>query len=137
MHKKKPINSIEGAELSFAFLPKIKDIKYVIRLHGGHHFFAVAENREINKWKGFQEKRSFKKADAIISSLPLANFPETLRTSLIQESHTVLNDNAQFIQFQYSLQSKKKLEKTFEKVSIRFTPLNFPPAFIYTCTKTG
>jgi glycosyltransferase involved in cell wall biosynthesis len=74
LHKKKPINSIEGAELSFAFLPKIKDIKYVIRLHGGHHFFAEAENREINKWKGFQEKRSFKKADAFIA---ISNYVKT------------------------------------------------------------
>jgi glycosyltransferase involved in cell wall biosynthesis len=74
LHKKKPINSIEGAELSFAFLPKIKDIKYVIRLHGGHHFFAEAENREINKWKGFQEKRSFKKADAFIA---VSNYVKT------------------------------------------------------------
>lgn len=50
-----------------AFIKKIKTIKYVIRLHGGHHFFAEAENRGINKWKGFQEKRSFKKADAFIA----------------------------------------------------------------------
>ncbi len=67
IHEKTPIDIVEGAELSFAFLPKIKGIKYVIRLHGGHHFFAEAENRGINKWKGFQEKRSFKKADAFIA----------------------------------------------------------------------
>ena len=67
IHKKNPIHSVEGSELSFAFLPKIKDLKYVIRLHGGHHFFAEAENRGINSWKGFQEKRSFKKADAFIA----------------------------------------------------------------------
>lgn len=53
--------------MSLAFLPKIKEIKYVIRLHGGHHFFAEGENRGINWWKGFQEKRSFKKADAFIA----------------------------------------------------------------------
>ncbi|WP_320814516.1 glycosyltransferase family 4 protein [Flavobacterium sp.] len=67
IHKKNPINIVEGAELSFAFLPKIKGIKYIIRLHGGHHFFAEGENRGINWWKGFQEKRSFKKADAFIA----------------------------------------------------------------------
>ena len=67
IHKKNPILIIEGSELSFAFLPKIKRLKYVIRLHGGHHFFAEAENRGINSWKGFQEKRSFKKADAFIA----------------------------------------------------------------------
>ena len=67
IHRKAPIHIIEGPELSLAFLPKIKDIKYIIRLHGGHHFFAEGENRGINWWKGFQEKRSFKKADAFIA----------------------------------------------------------------------
>ena len=67
LHKENPIDIVEGAELSLAFLPKIKEIKYVIRLHGGHHFFAEGENRGINWWKGFQEKRSFKKADAFIA----------------------------------------------------------------------
>ena len=67
IHKKNRIDIIEGAELSFAFLPKIKEIKYIIRLHGGHHFFAEGENRGINWWKGFQEKRSFTKADAFIA----------------------------------------------------------------------
>jgi glycosyltransferase involved in cell wall biosynthesis len=67
LHKENPIDIVEGAELSLAFLPKIKEIKYVIRLHGGHHFFAEGENRGINWWKGFQEKRSFKNADAFIA----------------------------------------------------------------------
>ena len=67
IHKQNPIQIIESSELGFAFISKIKDIKYIIRLHGGHHFFAEGENRKINKWKGFQEKRSFKKADAFIA----------------------------------------------------------------------
>ena len=67
IHRKNPINIVEGAELSLAFLTKIKEIKYIIRLHGGHHFFAEGENRGINWWKGFQEKRSFAKADAFIA----------------------------------------------------------------------
>lgn len=67
LHKKATISIVEGAELSLAFLPKIKDVRYIIRLHGGHHFFAQGENRAINKWKAFQEKRSFKKADAFVA----------------------------------------------------------------------
>ena len=67
LHQTNPIDIVEGAELSFAFLPKIKKIKYIIRLHGGHHFFAEGENRGINWWKGYQEKRSFQKADAFIA----------------------------------------------------------------------
>lgn len=78
----------------------------------------------------------FKEADVIISSLPLAMFTTELRKNILNSSKRALKLNGKYIQFQYSLQSRKKLEKTFEKVSIRFTPLNFPPAFIYTCTKS-
>lgn len=67
IHSFDPISIIEAPELGFAFIKKIKGIKYIIRLHGGHHFFTEAENRNVNTWKGFQEKRSFKKADAFIA----------------------------------------------------------------------
>jgi glycosyltransferase involved in cell wall biosynthesis len=64
IHRKNPIDIVETSELGLAFINKKKAIKYVIRLHGGHHFFSEAENRNINKWRGFQEKRAFSKADA-------------------------------------------------------------------------
>lgn len=67
IHEQDPLDIIESSELGLAFISKIKDVKYVIRLHGGHHFFAESEKRKINKWKGFQEKRSFNKADAFIA----------------------------------------------------------------------
>ena len=50
IHTKHPISIIESPELGFAFINKIRGIKYIIRLHGGHHFFAEAENRKINTW---------------------------------------------------------------------------------------
>jgi len=62
-----PIDIIETPELGLAFLNKLSGVKYIIRLHGGHHFFSESENRSINWWKGFQEKKSFKKADAFIA----------------------------------------------------------------------
>ncbi|WP_339704669.1 glycosyltransferase family 4 protein [Algoriphagus aquimarinus] len=62
-----PLDIVESSELGLAFLQKLPNVKYVIRLHGGHHFFAESELRGINRWKGFQEKRSFKKADAFIA----------------------------------------------------------------------
>ena len=67
IHEHKKIDIIEGQEGAFAFFPKIRDIKYIIRLHGGHHFFSTYEQRGINPWKGFLEKKSFKKADGFIS----------------------------------------------------------------------
>jgi len=46
LHKEHPIDIVEGSELTLAFLNKKKGIKYVIRLHGGHHFFAEGEKKE-------------------------------------------------------------------------------------------
>ena len=67
IHSESPINIVESSELGLAFIKKNSAINYIIRLHGGHHFFAEAEKRGINFWKGFQEKRSFKKADGFIA----------------------------------------------------------------------
>jgi glycosyltransferase involved in cell wall biosynthesis len=67
VHKNTPIDFVETAELGLAFLPRIKTIQYGIRMHGGHHFFAKAENRKVECWKVFQEKRSFRRADYILA----------------------------------------------------------------------
>lgn len=74
-------------------------------------------------------------ADAVISSLPLMVFPEELRSNVVNSAYEALSDDGKYIQFQYSLQSKKYLEGIFKKVNIRFTIRNFPPAFVYTCHK--
>jgi len=66
INKLKAIDIVEGAELSFAFLTKLSNARYIIRLHGGHHYFAEAEKRGLNWRKAYQEKTSFSKADAFI-----------------------------------------------------------------------
>lgn len=75
------------------------------------------------------------KADVVVSSLPLMVFPETLRNAVVDASHNCLKKNGKYVQFQYSLQSKKLLESKYKDVSIKFTVKNFPPAFVYYCNK--
>lgn len=75
-------------------------------------------------------------ADVVISSLPLMVFPEELRNNVISESYRSLRKAGKYIQFQYSLQSKKLLQATYDDVTVKFTIKNFPPAFVYTCTKS-
>ena len=75
------------------------------------------------------------KADVVISSLPLMVFPENLRKNVVDASFNALHKHGKYIQFQYSLQSKKLLEGKYDKVGITFTVKNFPPAFVYTCIK--
>jgi glycosyltransferase involved in cell wall biosynthesis len=61
------INIVEGSELNFAFFPRKTNYKKVIRLHGGHHFFATELGEKPALWRGFQEKTSFKKADYFVA----------------------------------------------------------------------
>lgn len=75
------------------------------------------------------------KQDVVISSLPLMVFKEELRNNVVKASYDCLKDNGKYIQFQYSLQSKKLLEGVFNDVTVKFTMKNFPPAFVYTCHK--
>ena len=67
IHRRTPIDILEGSELSFAFIPADFPAKKVIRMHGGHHFFAVTLGKKPAFWRSFQERRSFAKADALIA----------------------------------------------------------------------
>ena len=107
-----------------------KDLKAKINLPNVHIKEASADKiGEIIKELGFE------KADIIISSLPLANFSVELRNSILEVVNESLNENGSFIQFQYSLNAYKNLKKLFPVVKLNFTALNFPPAFVYTCSK--
>ncbi len=87
------------------------------------------------KMEFYLNQNNITKADVIISSLPLANFPDQLKISLLESSKASLSQNGKYIQFQYSLESKKSLSRVFSNVAISFTPFNFPPAFVYTCSE--
>ena len=83
----------------------------------------------------YLKEHNFDCADVVISSLPLSNFKEDLRSSLLNNIYESLSDAGKFIQFQYSLQSKKALMSLFQEVKIDFTALNIPPAFVFSCQK--
>ena len=74
-------------------------------------------------------------ADVIISSLPLAVLPSFLRNRIVLSASGALSRKGKYVQFQYTLQSQKMLEKVFSSVKIKSCLLNIPPAFVYTCTK--
>jgi len=83
----------------------------------------------------YLEQHGHSQADAVVSSLPLANFPSELKNRILTESHRVMHKDALYVQFQYSLNAKKNIKQYYNHVEIAFTPANFPPAFIYYCKK--
>jgi phospholipid N-methyltransferase len=73
--------------------------------------------------------------DYIVSSLPLAIIPRDIEYAILRAAAAALKKGGAYIQFQYSLASRKKLKEVFHSISINFTPINIPPAFVFTCVK--
>lgn len=95
----------------------------------------ILVNDSAEKMEDYLKQYHFTSTDYIVSSLPLAVIPEEIKNSIIEISQKILSEEGNYIQFQYSLNAKKLLEKNFKKVKVNFTAINIPPAFIYTCSK--
>ena len=81
----------------------------------------------------YLKKFGFKKADYIISSLPLAHLRGAVLAHLLSEVVASLHPHGVYIQYQYSLHSFRQVKKVFGKVMLKFELYNFPPAFVYVC----
>jgi len=75
-----------------------------------------------------------KSFDYVISGLPLAIFKKESVNEILDGCVASLKEEGKYIQFQYSLASKKTLHRYFSKVDISLAPVNLPPAVVYTCS---
>lgn len=91
------VDAVEGSELNFAFFPKKTAYKKIIRLHGGHHFFAIELHKKPALWRGYQEKKSFKKADGCIA---VSNY-------VGEQTQKYLNNNFPFTTIYNSVDTQK------------------------------
>lgn len=127
LEKMKPDSTLILLELNEAFhaelIARFKDPRAII-LHG-----SATDLPHILK------QYNIPNVDCVLSSLPLAIFPKPLAESILNVSRNCLRKGGHYIQFQYSLQSRKKIQGLFGNLKLGFTPWNFPPAFVYTCTK--
>lgn len=124
--KKMPKDSILLAfEINKEFcesLSKIKDSRLII----------VSDTAE--KLEKYLFEYKITKVDYIVSSLPFAMIPNKIVDTILAIATQVISKEGAFIQYQYSLNAYKRLKKIFKKVDLNFTPMNLPPAFVFTCT---
>jgi len=83
------------------------------------------------------EEHGFDHADYIVSALPFLSLPKELGTDILRKSAAALRPGGVFTQMQYSLLIRHLYESIFDKVTIRFVPLNVPPAFVFSCKKAA
>ena len=89
----------------------------------------TAENLE-----NYLALHNIEKVDYIVSSLPFTMIPNKVVRNILKIAKSVIKPTGAFIQYQYSLNSYNRLKNTFKKVDLNFTPINLPPAFIFTCS---
>ena len=76
-----------------------------------------------------------KKADAVISALPLAIIPFRTTVGIINAIKDILTSRGVYVQFQYSLHSHAMLKRSFNDINLKFELINIPPAVVYVCHK--
>ncbi len=74
------------------------------------------------------------KADYIVSSVPFTSLPANVRRSLLEAARGALAPDGQMLVLQYSTTVLPDLERTFNRIRRRFSPLNIPPAFLFACS---
>lgn len=65
IHADNPIDILEGPEPALALIGRSAPGMKVIRMNGGHRFFATTLGRQPALWRSFLESRSFARADTL------------------------------------------------------------------------
>ncbi|MEK7657759.1 MAG: methyltransferase domain-containing protein [Patescibacteria group bacterium] len=95
----------------------------------------IVINDSAEQLAKYLKKYGYKRADCVISCLPLASLPNGTTKRILEAAKEFLKNGGYYIQIQYSLNDFNNLKKVFSNVRLGFEIRNFPPAFIYICEK--
>jgi len=99
------------------------------------HYPTVSFHEDAFALRFILQAQHLKGFDCVISGLPLFNFPEQARRSLLAEIHDLLNPGGVFVAFQYTRVLKPFLVSMYDEMETCFVWANLPPAFVYVCKK--
>lgn len=81
----------------------------------------------------YLKQYGFSQVHDVISAIPFVVVPDDLAKKIVGEVRKYLRKGGTMVQLHYSLLTKKLYEEAFDDVSIKFVPLNIPPAFLHIC----
>ncbi|MCD2421907.1 methyltransferase [Niabella pedocola] len=119
--------NIRSRLTAFEINPQLFDKLKAMRQHN-----FVAVNDDVCR---LQQYLCNGTVDYVISGLPLANLDMRTKAQLLEGVKALLKPGGLYIQFQYSLNDRALLRRTFPLVQLGFEPINIPPAFIYYAQK--
>ena len=136
-----PGNGVFTKELLKLMHPKARLLSFELSNNFYEHINAnikddrlVLVNDSADKVEHYLAIEGVHKVDYVVSSLPLAVIPEEVKESVLNSCVKLLGEEGKYIQFQYSLNAKKLLKSKFKNVKYKFTAVNIPPAFVYSCS---
>jgi phospholipid N-methyltransferase len=101
---------------------RIRDSRLTLR-------HACATNlRELLDEEGVED------VDAVVSSLPLSIMDDEVVDRILDAARDSLAPGGKFLQYQYSLSQRHRMDLRYDTVRVGFTMLNIPPAFVYDCS---
>jgi phosphatidylethanolamine/phosphatidyl-N-methylethanolamine N-methyltransferase len=120
-------------------LPQEKLTMVEYDLEFAQHMAARYPRSRVINGDAFHLRRTLGAADgsqdgtftAIVSGLPLLNFPPDMRAALIDDVLTLLKPGAPFIQFSYGLHSPAVPPRNFTVTRAGIVWMNIPPARIW------
>lgn len=116
---------IEINEVFFKKLQKqFADDPNVLVIHGS------AENI-----KKYIKVLQIEKVDYVLSGLPFTSLPQEVSLRILNNVMEALQENGEFITFQYSLVKKGFIQTFFPEISLKRVWFNFPPAYVLSCRK--
>lgn len=80
-------------------------------------------------------ERNLPAPDYVISGLPFAALPATVSHNILTTTTALLNQEGEFITFQYTLLKKKLLSSYFSDIQVSRELRNLPPAYVLRCKK--
>lgn len=99
----------------------------------GHKKNVLILNESVENIDEILSRHNVKKVDYIVSGLPFASLPKEVSDKILTKTANIIEDNGEFITFQYSLVKKKLFDKFFEEIKTDKTYMNIPPAYVLRC----
>jgi phospholipid N-methyltransferase len=83
------------------------------------------------------KRHALKRANYIVSGIPLGSMPASLQTQISIASRDALDGEGEFLVYQFTSRVLPVLRDTFPEVRRGFEIRNLPPAQIFRCASAG
>ncbi|MGM5482140.1 MAG: class I SAM-dependent methyltransferase [Nanobdellota archaeon] len=103
-------------------------VKYLSKTNDSRFIVENGVAQDVDK---VLKKHGEKRADYVLSGIPLSFFKKKDKDALMRQTYSCLNLNGKFLVYQFSRDAEKHLEKNFDFVKKDFELLNIPPLAMF------